>query len=210
MFMNFEPMLIFGFQTRENDILKIFLHPKTDVAGHRLSDVAVDCVDHEKSKQLMDLGIGSCVKLNNIKVILAIDSTHEQQIATYILTENSGIRSITMETRKEELLQPTDHNGADQLSEKQICLPPPQRWTCLTCNCLNYAYKTVCFSCDLPRREGPSGPLWLFKGLYGPPYSYETWECTFCFARKNSHFKNQCWKCDQPRSNKKRRSKIKK
>ena len=44
------------------------------------------------------------------------------------------------------------------------------------------------------QRQGPSGPLWLFKGLRGPPYTYETWNCASCFARKNFHFKDHLLK----------------
>lgn len=194
LFKNLEPLQIFGFQSTEGSLLKVFLQETTKLFDQTSSSqtVVVDCVDSEKSKQLIDLGIGSYVKLYNIKVILAIDSMQQQQIAKYILTENSGIRSIQ---RAEE------PDGIEAADQKQL-RPPPQRWTCLTCNCLNYASKTVCFSCDLPRREGPSGPLWLFKGLFGRPYSYDTWECDSCFARKNSHFKDNCWKCEQPRSKK--------
>jgi hypothetical protein len=115
-----------------------------------LPDVVVECVDGEKSKQLVDLGIGSYVKLYNIKVILAIDSTHQPK---YILTENSGIRSMQRAEEPDHGVEATD--GIEAADQKQL-RPPPQRWTCLTCNCLNYASKTVCFSCDLPRREGPS------------------------------------------------------
>lgn len=202
LFKNLEPLQIFGFQSTEGSLLKVFLHATEETANkaaNQLSDVVVECVDGEKSKQLVDLGIGSYVKLYNIKVILAIDSTHQPK---YILTENSGIRSMQRAEEPDHGVEATD--GIEAADQKQL-RPPPQRWTCLTCNCLNYASKTVCFSCDLPKREGPSGPLWLFKGLFGPPYSYDTWECDSCFARKNSHFKNDCWKCDQPRKNKKQK-----
>ena len=116
MFKNLEPLLIFGYQSSEGSLLKVFLQETTKLFDQTSSSqtVVVDCADSEKSKQLVDLGIGSYVKLYNIQVILATDYTHQQhlqQIAKYILTENSGIRSITVEM---ELLQQKFHGTTDQ------------------------------------------------------------------------------------------------
>jgi hypothetical protein len=86
LFKNLEPLLIFGYQSTEGSLLKVFLHATEETANkaaNQSSDVVVDCVDGEKSKQLMDLWIGSYVKLYNIKVILAIDSMHAAEFTVH-------------------------------------------------------------------------------------------------------------------------------
>jgi hypothetical protein len=70
------------------------------------------------------------------------------------------------------------------------------KWTCILCNFDNYPSSSVCFSCGMSRKQGPVGPDTLFKDLLplGPPFAYPTWDCVFCFARKNSPWRDECWK----------------
>jgi hypothetical protein len=71
------------------------------------------------------------------------------------------------------------------------------------CNWLNFSSTSVCISCKTGRKQGPVAPDCFFKDLRGPPYTYETWTCDKCFARKNSHWKDECWKCGKDRPKKK-------
>ncbi len=200
-FQNLSPLFICGFQHRDgilSVILTSSLFPTTSTLLSQPQQVK--CQDAEKSEELLRFGIGACVRLFNVK----ISSPMLQGTPPCLtLTATSGIRLVVL---------PNDlkHQEAQPrilVKSPTNSFPSSTKWNCLNCNFPNYPSKTVCFSCNLARREGPSGPLWIFKGLYGPPYTYETWNCTSCFARENSHWNEQCWKCGQNRKLKKKRKK---
>jgi hypothetical protein len=147
-----------------DNTLHVFLSSSTD------QSLLIKCVDAPKKSWLLGLGLASVS--TNVKVSAS---------STMIFTATSGVRFVQHQQQR----KPDSQNPVIETTEKTK--PTPTKWTCLVCNCLNHASKGVCFSCNLSRKEGPSGPLWLFKkGLNDPPYSYETWNCDICFARKNS------------------------
>jgi hypothetical protein len=185
-FQNLSPKIIYGFQ-HHNNILHVFLSslPSTDQPH-----VEIKCVDAAKAKEILAFGIGACVRFYNVKV----------STMSILVTATSGIRSV---------LQQLPHQQQKTRDSKSACYRDNNNNTSeMDCNCPNHVFKGVCFSCQLLRRQGPSGPLWLFKGLRGPPYNYETWNCDSCFARKNSNWNDHCWKCGEYRSAKKKRKQL--
>ncbi len=155
------------------------------------------CLDREHGNQLFSFGIGASVNLYNVKV----SSTN-----ALLITATSGIREFVAE-KKHSPPPPLAHAPAPLT--RQIVQPRSDKWNCLMCNFANFSSTSVCFSCKIERKQGPVGPLYLFKHLKGPPYTYVTWTCDICFARKNSHWSDCCWKCLEPRSKKLKNKRLK-
>lgn len=197
-FQNLSPQTICGFQ-HSDGCLSLFLCSTSSTSQSLLE---IKCMDAEKSKELLALGMGACVRLYNVKVPFSSTT----KAISILLTATSGIRLDQQQQQQKHEI--SNQNLVPTTTTTISTRTTPTKWYCLVCNCLNKPSKGVCFSCQLPRRQGPSGPLWLFKGLRGPPYSYETWSCDSCFARKNYHFKDHCWKCGVDRSARKKRKQM--
>jgi hypothetical protein len=185
-FCNFSQLRVRGFQRRGEDGNKL----RVFVEGNERE---FTCLDKEKAKTLVALGIGACISLYNVKVT----ST------SYLLTNQSGIRILQKEEKEEK--EKEKENEKDEI-ERCPTSKHPKKLNCLVCNFVNFESGLVCFSCNCERRAGPVGPDELFRHLRGPPYENKPWECPRCFARKNSFFRDFCWKClkDRPKSKKRR------
>jgi hypothetical protein len=186
-FQNLSSLRIRGFLCQDH-VLRVFFFTDTE----REREQEVKCLDVEKAKELLEIGIGTEVKLYNVR--LSYDS--DAKVMAMTITANSGIRVIVNNVRSE-----TPPVGPPAL----ITTRPPPRWHCLMCNWLNYSSCTVCFSCNTTRKQGPEGPASLFSHLHGPPYTHDPWTCQRCFARKNSYWRDECWKCGQERRKKKQK-----
>ncbi len=189
-FRNFSQLKIRGFKRSADttDTLTVFFFGK---------DNEFCCLDPEHGKKLLSYGIGATVSLYNVKV----SSTNAP-----LITSKSGIRKTVEEGKHSPppLLLPPSLAPLT----RQIVQPRSDKWNCLLCNFANFGSTSVCFSCQTERKQGPVGPLSLFKHLKGPPYTYVTWTCDICFARKNSHWSDSCWKCLEPRSKKSKKLKC--
>ncbi len=196
-FRNFSQLKIRGYvrSADTTDTMTVFFFGK---------DKEFLCLDAEHGKKLLSFGIGASVNLYNVKV----SSTNAM-----LITASSGIRKTAVEEKKLEkthLLLPASILTPPPPITRQMVQPRSDKWNCLLCNFANFASTSVCFSCQMDRRHGPVGPLSLFKHLKGPPYTYITWTCDMCFARKNSHWCDSCWKCLEPRSKRSKKLKLKK
>jgi hypothetical protein len=170
-FQNLEqPLRIRGFRRQDSVLQVFFFGEETRV---------VKCADSEKATELLQVGIGGIVKLYNVRL------SYDSAILTTI-TANSGIRVLV-----EAPIPECNPIGPPPI----INAKPPTRWNCLVCNWLNYSSTSVCKSCKTTRKQGPVAPASFFRHLTGPPYSRPPWTCPQCFARKNSHWKDECWKC---------------
>jgi rubredoxin len=182
-FCNFSQLRVRGFQRRGEDgnELCVFAEGR---------DMCFLCLDKEKAGKLIALGIGACISLYNVRVT----ST------SYTITNQSGIRILQEEEKEKE-----KENEKDEI-ERCSQSKHSKKWSCLMCNFVYFESVSVCFSCNCERRAGPVGPDELFRHLKGPPYENKPWECPRCFARKNSPFRDFCWKClkDRPKSKKRR------
>jgi hypothetical protein len=188
-FRDFPPYIIRGFlQRRDIEGTRVFLACVGEQA-------VVECRDRTKANELFAIGIGGCVKLFNVKVSLKDGA---------ILTASSGVRALPKEATQQITNYEMDQ-GHDDINTSIATTIQPQRWICLICNWLNYSCSSVCFSCKMTRKEGPVASPSFFEGLRGPPFTYETWTCIHCFARKNSHWKHDCWKCSRDRPKEKKR-----
>jgi hypothetical protein len=200
-FQNLSTQQICGFLHQQDSTLqlRVFFFPASSSSTtNQLQPTEVRCVDAKKATELLAIGIGGYVKLYNVKV-----SATEGGVV--LVTASSGVRAVgPPANRKDENL---DEMAA---ARHQAHQQPPSRWNCLACNWLNFSSTTVCSSCNMTRKQGPVGPVELFKDLHGPPYTYETWSCDTCFARKNSHWKNECWKCgkDRPKNKKRKQRRV--
>lgn len=153
------------------------------------------CLDAEKGNELLALGLSAHINLYNVTVLNT----------QCLITNQSGLRAAKEEImiiKKEEDVKV--EIGTAEHTPLVVCEVQyrSRKWNCLLCNFLNFESTSVCYSCGRERRSGPVGDERLFKHLRGPPYEHKTWDCPFCFARKNSPFKESCWKClqDKPTS----------
>ncbi len=124
------------------------------------------CIDPERSKQLLNAGIGGHIQLFNVKVRVSL---HNQRQVIYI---TGGIRMIP---RPPQLPEPS----SPPLSPPAILFgldEKPQRWNCRVCGCLNYPLRGNCWKCSSTRKEGP-----MFKDLR----HYE-------FEKKEPYVLNDC------------------
>ncbi len=208
-FHNVPAQRIRGFLHRDAALHVFFFSSST----HQPTDVK--CIDVEKVKELLAVGIGGWVKLYNVKATIRNG---------ILVTASSGIRPV----RDNSALNESGFNNNNNISvhengtkdslddttvmgsRQRITNPRSDKWLCLICNWPNFNSTTVCRSCKMARKQGPEGPASLFNHLKGPPYTHDTWTCASCFARKNSHWKDECWKCDKdrPRKPKKRKAKV--
>jgi hypothetical protein len=197
-FQNLSPKQIRGFQHRDNT-LHVFLSSAAPSTDSIL--IEVKCVDAEKAKELFAFGIGACVSLYNIKVKIGSSGA-----TTLLVTAKSGIRLVQPDLNNEKKAMTTAIEESRPVDGPTMM---KTKWTCLACGFRNYASKTVCFACDLTRKEGPNKPFLPCRHVEGSSYSSGTWTCEYCFARKNSVSYDHCWKCDLRRSKKsKKRAKF--
>jgi hypothetical protein len=154
------------------------------------------CLDAEKVLQLCAPGLGGCISLYNVTVLNGC----------YLITNQSGIRAVPEKDEEGEVKVKVEKDTLQTEKElatpKREVQPRSRKWNCLLCNFYNFESTSICFSCGKEKRSGPVGPDIFFKNLTGPPYEQKPWDCPFCFARKNSYFKDSCWKClqDKPTS----------
>ncbi len=150
--------------------------------GEQLGVETITCVDPEKGRLLLEIGVGGLVELLNVKV----SSLHGA-----FITERSGVRRVE---------QPPPL-PAPSLS------PPPlpegrklAKWYCLVCGMLNYPSKTVCNFFRATRKQGP-----LYKDLrhykippLKPKQVFERlpqWMCKACRFRDNFYMRTGCKRC---------------
>jgi hypothetical protein len=148
------------------------------------------CLDVEKGEKLCALGLGGCMSLYNVTLLNGY----------YLITNQSGIRAVKTDVEGNERVKVVETESVViDVIELQS---RSRKWNCLLCNFCNFELTSICYSCGKEKRSGPVGPDILFKHLMGPPYEHKPWDCPFCFARKNSCFKDSCWKClqDKPTS----------
>jgi|JI10StandDraft_1071094.scaffolds.fasta_scaffold1071444_1 hypothetical protein len=98
--------------------------------------MVVTCVDLERAKEVVEIGIGCLVQLFNVK------STRRG----LFVTAKSGVkRWIAVEP------------PPPPLSPPRPCEPPRPlyKWQCIVCAHVNYPSKSVCYGCGYTRKEGP-------------------------------------------------------
>jgi hypothetical protein len=198
-FQNLSPQQIRGYLRRDTALLHVFFFSSSSTNQQQRQPSEVTCVDAKKATELLAIGIGGYVKLYNVKVSPA-------ESGVVLVTVNSGVRAVRPPENQKENNGITNANktagGPAARNQAQ-----PSRWNCLLCNWLNFPSITVCVSCKTGRKQGPVAPDCFFKDLRGPPYTYDTWTCDACCARKNSPWKDDCWKCGKARPNKKKKHK---
>jgi hypothetical protein len=115
-----------GFQREESGALVVRF----------VDGVVVTCVDVERAKELVKIGVGGLVQLFNVK----------STCRGFYLTGKSGVRHVVvLEPPHPPLLPP------------RPCLPPRPlyKWQCIVCAHVNYPSKSVCYGCGYTRKEGP-------------------------------------------------------
>lgn len=181
-FRDLSPLVIFGFQQSDSHLCVSLRSVSTDLV------VEAKCVDKGMADVLITWGFGVCVRLFNVN---GYGLDHH----SVVITSKSGVRRVHIHVQPKEI-------------PKEVAVVQPKvtnrKWACQVCKCFNYASKVVCSFCGLARREGPSAPLMYFKDKQGLPYKYEMWTCESCYARKNSHWNETCWKCGVPKKKKKK------
>ncbi len=155
-------------------------------------DACFTCLDEGSARKLTALSIGACICLYNVKVTSTSSS----------ITNQSGIRILKKVEEEREKVE----KEKEEVEDAKTPSKHPKKWNCLLCNFVNFESVSVCFSCNCERRAGPVGPDELFRHLRGSPYEHKPWQCPWCFARKNSPFRDYCWKClkDCPKSKKRK------
>jgi hypothetical protein len=209
LFTNLSVQRIRGF-LREENALRVLFFASTAQDGQRnrreggpraTAFVAeVKCIDKEKAEELLAVGLGNLVVLYNVKVTPNDD---------VLVTATSGIRakqphwvavtSLTAD-RSETHTTVAAPNATAVALVVTSTTTIPTKWTCLLCTFNNYASTSVCFSCNSARQAGPVLPLLRpFRAipLDMMPLIKTVWTCKSCFARKNSPWKGDCWKCGQ-------------
>jgi hypothetical protein len=198
-FRNFSAQQIRGFHRQDIALLRVFFFstPSSSSTNQQQQQpTEVKCVDAKKAVELLAIGIGGYVKLYNIKA-----SAAESGVA--LVSAESGVRAVQPPANQKENNDSSNDKIVAGLAATHQAQQQPSRWNCLLCNWLNFSSTSVCISCKTGRKQGPVAPDCFFKDLRGPPYTYDTWTCTTCFARKNSHWNDECWKCGKDRPKKK-------
>ncbi len=179
-FRDFAVDKITGFKRVEGGSLAVSLLGDSSGGG-----VVITCVDPEKSRVLLDIGVGGLVQLFNVKV---------SRCERVFVTEKSGVRKV-----ERDLVPP----AACPSPPPQPLGPPqkPTKWICITCNYINYPGMSVCRGCSLQRKQGPlKGSAWNFRFDSIPKRSFERlpqWQCFACGHRDNFYFSQSetCVKC---------------
>jgi hypothetical protein len=214
LFTNLSAQRIRGF-LREENVLRVLFFTSTAQDGQRdqrqgpkatIPAAEVKCIDQAKTQELLAVGLGNLVLLYNVKVTPNND---------VLVTAASGIRS-----QRPVLLSVNSPTGDRSGIHTAVAAPNasaavqvtttstttiPTKWTCLLCTFNNYASTSICFSCDSARQAGPVLPLLRpFRAipLDMIPLIKTVWTCKSCFARKNSPWKESCWKCGKMRPTK--------
>jgi hypothetical protein len=203
LYINLPILKITGFHREEGGALRLSLKDEP-------RDTRVVCLDPERSKQLLDAGIGGQIQVFNVKVRTSL---RNQRQVIYI-TKNSGIRVIPPAPRPPEPSSPL----SPPLSPPPLLFgvdEKPQRWNCMVCGYLNYPTRgRGCWKCSSTRKEGP-----MFKDLrhYAfekkEPYVFKRlpqWMCHMCRYRDNFYFHDKCAQCRAVRVEKEDRKKRKK
>jgi hypothetical protein len=168
---------ITGFEHHEGNVLCVFLG----------NGAQVKSVDTDKSRQLLDVGIGGRVLLYNVKVA---------RRGEMFVTSGSGVKKIEREPDPVATLTPPPLLGPWQ---------KPERWHCVVCLYFNYASKSVCRGCNLQRKQGPlPGNTWNFRFDSIPRRQFKRfpqWHCLACGHRNNFSFAQNdcCAKCKKKR-----------
>jgi hypothetical protein len=210
LFSNLSAQKIRGFLRDENALRVLFFvstaqdgQRNRGEGGSKRNGVAeVRCIDQAKAAELLAIGLGNLVLIYNVKVTINND---------VLVTAASGIRS--QQPLSGSSNSPTaDRSGTnttvaapDATVAVQVTTtttPTATKWTCLLCTFNNYPSTSVCFSCDSARMAGPVLPL--LKPFRAIPVDMKpliktVWTCTSCSARKNSPWKESCWKCGRAR-----------
>jgi hypothetical protein len=169
--------VITGFEHHEGNVLCVFLEKGAQVKS----------VDTDKSRQLLDVGIGGRVLLFNVKV------TRRGEM---FVTSGSGVKKIEREPDPIATLTPPPLLGPSQ---------KPERWHCTVCLYFNYASKSVCRGCHLQRKQGPlPGHTWDYRFDSIPRRQFKRfpqWMCKACGCRDNFCFAQNdcCAKCGAKR-----------
>jgi hypothetical protein len=210
--MNLSAQRIRGF-LREENALRVLFFASTAQGGQRNRRegeqrqavvVEVKCVNHGKAQELLVVGLGNLVVLYNVKVtpnddvlVTATSGIRPQQPILVSVTSLPDDRSETHTT-----VAAPNATAVALVVTTTSTTTIPTKWTCLLCTFNNYASTSVCFSCDSARQAGPVRPLLRpFRAipLDIKPLIKTVWTCKSCFARKNSPWKESCWKCGRAR-----------
>ena len=147
-----------------------------------LGDRKITCIDADKSRSILNIGIGGLVRFSNVKV-----SSHG---ALYV-TATSGVQRVE---------PPMPPMPIDLPPPPPSVLAKPSKWQCIMCARINFPSKSVCQHCKHTRKEGP-----MLRDVRGfklkrlhEPYVFERypqWMCAHCRHRDNFYFHDVCVKC---------------
>jgi hypothetical protein len=221
LFTNLSAQKIRGFLREENALRVLFFASTAPdeqrnrrEGGPRENAVAeVKCIDQAKAAELLAVGLGNLVLLYNVKVtinndifVTAASGIRPQQPLSVFVNSttagHSGIRTTVTAPK------------AAAAAVASTTTTAPTKWTCLLCTFNNYASTSICISCNSAHQAGPV--LTLLRPFRAIPVDIKpliktAWTCKSCFARKNSPWKESCWKCGQARPAKDiKKSRIKK
>jgi hypothetical protein len=208
LFTNLSAQKIRGF-LRDENALRVLFFSSTAQGGHRNQTegqkqavvMEVRCIDQAKAEEFLAVGLGNLVLIYNVKVTINND---------VLVTAASGIRS--QQPLSGSANSPTaDRSGtnttvaapdATAVLMTTTTTPTATKWTCLLCTFNNYPSTSICISCNSARMAGPVLPLLRpFRAIPIDmmPLIKTVWTCKSCSARKNSPWKQSCWKCGRAR-----------
>jgi hypothetical protein len=212
LFSNLSAQRIRGFLHEENALRVLFfattaqdgLRNRREGGSKRNGVAEIRCIDQAKAEELLAIGLGNLVLIYHVKV------TPDGNV---LVTAASGIRS------QQPLSGSANSPTADRSGTNTTVAAPdatailmttsttitPSKWTCLLCTFNNYPSTSICFSCNSARMAGPVLPLLRpFRAIPVDmmPLIKTVWTCKSCSARKNSPWKESCWKCGRARSTK--------
>ena len=179
----------------------VILEASTTVRAKKREEVL--CLNAKVWSELVRLGIGSWIRLYNVKRV--------QLPPTMVITETSGMRTLSSPPPSPlpaqapiKMEERTDNDNNTTITDTNIDTKKEVngfhitnkhgKWECLNCGWLNFPTKTVCGRCDCNRMEDSLPATWI------PRKVKRSWSCRHCPFAANFFDSEWCWQCGRKRT----------
>ena len=183
----------------------VILEASTTVTTKKREEVL--CLNAKVWSELVRMGIGSWIRLYNIKRV--------QLPPALVITETSGMRTLSSSPPppptapssvqgQDKMMKERKDNENNTITDTNIDTKKEVngfhitnkhgKWECLNCGWLNFPTKTVCGRCDCNRMEHSLPANWILRKVK------RSWSCRHCPFAANFFDSEWCWQCGRKRT----------